>query len=673
MKAGIEQALREGDCSAVWEKIKEYEKARPKDYELFSYYTAYYLMCNDIDHALIYSERAIRINPFDLEANYNYAVCLDQHGDVAAAYDYYIRANYLLNYYQMDTLPKDVLEARVEELHRLALENGLQDDINYVDARFHYAIRDPFRNPGQDVIGKILMDTYHQAYYIGRNNSWYDAYFSPESNLDMIHAKCEIIPIDVFDYSCHAGGKGYRELLPVVLNPEDSEKKGNYILDTGISFEKAYEEPASKKWAYIPLEKEAYLETAFPAVFGRAIPLEQTRSADKKRLVLNIFIDSFNEKLIKEYGLKTLMPHTYRYFQNGTECTRYYSCSEYTLPSIATYWTGKLPSNHMNLLNEFRYDFMGDQKVLPEYFKDAGYVTAKIGGNDAVTPAQGYMRGMDRFIYQLASEGQTVKDVIMDTIEHLETFKETNQFVWMEIVDLHDVAGGFMRSLEVQAKVPLETRFIDNDIKTTVQQTRSQNREDIYIQELRKIDLYLSLMYHYLNENYADEELVVTLFSDHGTAFLVDNEEPFVSHQRTNIPLLVKAAGVMSGECDEVIQTTDYAAIVCRLANIPYALDESDGNLPRAFGGEHSRDFAFTQSIFLGDKYYAGVHGIDMHCYYETEHPTEAGFHIKTKNARLWAVNDAGEQLSEGVDLDFYRSYIEDKIGHLVIYERDEV
>ena len=117
------------------------------------------------------------------------------------------------------------------------------------------------------------------------------------------------------------------------------------------------------------------------------------------------------------------MPETFQYFSKGIICNNYYSGSEWTLPSIATYWTGKHSSHHMNLMEDYRFDFMKDSKVLAEYFHDAGYVTAKIGGNDAVTPWQGYIRGIDRFTYQYSSQAYRTKEVISDVIQQIETLR----------------------------------------------------------------------------------------------------------------------------------------------------------------------------------------------------------------------------------------------------------
>lgn len=668
LKKAIETALMNGDHAEALRVMKQYEEIHPKDFDLFSYYVSYYLTIGDGDAAYQCAKQAVRTNPFNIEANYNFAVCSELQGNLLDAYDYFIRTNHFQNKQEKQIIEKEELDSRVQALYDELQAAGKQQEVAFVDARFRYAVSDPFRSQSQEVVGSMIADTNQQYYYVGRYHSWYDAYFSPNSNRDVVHTKCEMFPLDAFETFYPVEPKGGPVLVPVVLNPDSNRKETNVLADVEITRKDAYADDARLKYSYIPVDKKACFATAYPAVFGRPIPLRQNRNPKKKRLVLNLFIDSLNEKIIKQYGMKKLMPNTKRFFEHGFSCNQYYSCSEYTLPSIATYWTGKQASRHMNLDNEFRWDFMGEQKNLAEYFKEAGYVTAKIGGNDAVTPTQGYIRGMDSFLFQMNAEGMTVKEVVSDTIEHLETFKETNQFVWLDIVDLHHVAGGFVRSMNIQSKVPLQARFIDNEINTTVKQSRSMNREQIYIAEMQKMDLYLSLLYQYLKENYQENEMIVTFFSDHGTAFLVDNDQPFISWQRTNVPLLIKAEGIKSGSCDEVIQATDYAGILCKLAGIPYDYTNTDGNLPVCMGGTEERKFAFSQSLFVGDPYVAGLHAPDFHVYYKTVKPVEQGFQIDVQNSKLWVVDHAGIDITEKVNVDEYRSIIEEMIAHLVKY-----
>lgn len=46
--------------------------------------------------------------------------------------------------------------------------------------------------------------------------------------------------------------------------------------------------------------------------------------------------------------------------------------------------------------------------------------------------------------------GARAEHEIINAIEHIETFKDTDQYLWMTVGDLHDIADGFDLSLAVQ-------------------------------------------------------------------------------------------------------------------------------------------------------------------------------------------------------------------------------
>ncbi|MDY3908391.1 MAG: sulfatase-like hydrolase/transferase [Eubacterium sp.] len=666
MKKQIENAIHIQDYRMAEEILENYEKVVPNDFELFSYKIAIYLGRGDLEHAYNVAKKAVQVNPFNVEANYNLATVAEAMKRLIEAFSYYIKTDYLQSNLQEKLISAEVLEQQIQGVFEQIQDNAqLLQQLNVNKYLHQYMIRDPFKSATADMVGTAVVDCWGQEYYAGRCDGWFEAYFEHEGNRDVMRAKCEFFPV------AHVGREFTAEkdmLVPVVLNYNLDEKETNCMVDVSGKLDSAYYENAFCKYSYIPTTKVQRFMSFKDAVWGRPIPLHETNK-ERKKLVLNIFVDSFNYSVIEKYGLDTLMPYTAKFFEKGANCTNYYSCSEFTLPSIATYWTGKHPSTHMNLSNEYRHNFMGDEVTFSELFQQAGYVTAKIGGNDSVTPAQGYIRGFDRFIYQANAEGLTVKEVVSDTLEHLRTFRDTDQFVWLDIVDLHHVAGGFMRSLEVQAGCPLETRYIDNEIDTTVKQTHSRNREIIFRKELEKIDFYLSILYSYIEENYKDEEIIISFFSDHGTAFIVEDDQPFVSDQRTHIPFFLRGSDV-KGEIDEIIETTDYAGIISALAGIPYSYENKDANLPKCFGGTQERQYAISQSIFIGDPYRIAFHAKDAHCYLETKNKIEEQYVIDLSDYDMWMVDADGKDIDDSEKREQYLGITKQKIGHLLKYKK---
>lgn len=87
------------------------------------------------------------------------------------------------------------------------------------------------------------------------------------------------------------------------------------------------------------------------------------------------------------------------------------------------------------------------------------------------------MQGVDQYVYQHQSMGARAEQEIMDVIEHLETFKETDQYLWMAVGDLHDVADGLDLSDAVQKNLTLEERELDELGVTSVKQNYSAKRQ----------------------------------------------------------------------------------------------------------------------------------------------------------------------------------------------------
>lgn len=669
MKQKLEQAILQQDIPEIESCLKCYEACNPTDFDLYSYKISLALLKEDFQSAYELAKTAITLNPFDLEANYNFMICARELEDYAAAYRSFLLIRLVQKRCEVPVVDNETLAAWEQEFQMLAAKNSdLKDEFTHIDQNHRYAMQDPFKNYDDSLCGKVLTCYNGQQYYVGLADNWYEAYFNFSYLKDPVHTKWELFPVAAISTDYDVPADLGKVLVPVCLNYDLTQEDTNYIIDAANAPTKFYLESAYEKYSYLPIENGAKLRTDYPAVFGSPIPLAQPDTKGRKKLVLSIFIDSFNYYLIKDLGLETLMPETYRYFSKGIICNNYYAGSEWTLPSIATYWTGKHSGHHMNLMEDYRFDFMKDAKVLAEYFHDAGYVTAKIGGNDAVTPWQGYIRGIDRFTYQYSSQSYRAKEVVSDVIQQIETFKDACQYIWFDFLDLHDIAGGFMCSLPVQSRLPLATRYIDNDIITTVKQSYSPNRREIYIQQLRELDFYLGILYQYLERNYKDEEIIISLFSDHGTAFMVEDEKPFLSEQRINVPFMLRGGNLSPQVSDEMIETTDYAAILCKLAGIPYHFEGTDANLPLTFGGKQERDYTFSQNIFPGDPYRAALHGKNFHFYMDSTVPVSPDLRIDLTNRNCLLTDSEGHPIQDEVLMKKYESIIEEEISHLLIY-----
>ncbi len=91
--------------------------------------------------------------------------------------------------------------------------------------------------------------------------------------------------------------------------------------------------------------------------------------------------------------------------------------------------------------------------TLTEYIKGKGYFTSKLDGDWRGIYSYGFARGCDQYVYQIQSMGARAEQEIINAIEHIEAFKDTDQYLWMTVGDLHDIADGYDLSLAVQKKI----------------------------------------------------------------------------------------------------------------------------------------------------------------------------------------------------------------------------
>jgi arylsulfatase A-like enzyme len=117
----------------------------------------------------------------------------------------------------------------------------------------------------------------------------------------------------------------------------------------------------------------------------------------------------FDSQHPTEPGRK-LTPNLDRFFAEGFHAPNGFSSSEWTLPASASFFTGKYASRHQMVNPVLPMRYKSDEKLLAEYFQQAGYQTLGLSCGSRLTPAFGSHRGFDRFIYHWANEGRTTFD-----------------------------------------------------------------------------------------------------------------------------------------------------------------------------------------------------------------------------------------------------------------------
>lgn len=338
------------------------------------------------------------------------------------------------------------------------------------------------------------------------------------------------------------------------------------------------------------------------------------------------------------------MPYTANFFHDGTVFNNFFCGSEFTYPSVPSYLTG-LRSTHHKMLNINAYfPISQDITLLPEIFNRNGYLTAKIG-NDT-TPQEGYLRGTDRYVFGYDNQHLKAPEIVNEIIDHIEAFKGTDLFIYSEFMDLHHVAGYWPLSIAVQANSPRYLSEVDNEGGSSLYQTYSPNRVEVYKCQLKYLDLHLEALYDYLRANYRKEDIVVALFSDHGNSFNMAQQTPIMSEDRINVPFMVYGGEVPAVQTYEFAESIDYRHIITKLAGIKDAsIDQDDGQLPKIFGGSSEKEWIFSQSLFPDRPYAATIISKHYRFYLQSSEMVQNDCRINLNNSAVMLLDSKGNKI----------------------------
>lgn len=672
MKQEIEKALNSGNLEEAKKLIEEYEMIHPKDYDLLSYKCIYFLYSGAFSEALNIAQLGVRRYPTSGEMYYNLAVVCEEMADYIEALKNYKISKQL--FIMTDTSVQKELEEdideRINKLNDIVMQitkNAIAEkDIVLMKKINSHISREEVaygknekstRDVHKTMVGKKYWITDDDERYIGAYRYPHTLYLK-DSVGDLTRWKGEFLKYTegkIFKVT----GEADEYLLPIA-----SDEPNLYLFnEEGI--EHLIDQGHEKQYRYYRVKNNTIVESKYKSYYGHPIPLGHSKK--RKKLVLNIFLDGLAQEVINGEDFKSLMPNTYEFFSKGAVCTNTYSASEWTFPSLATYASGLDTLGHMMFHNKIDGELPYDITTLAEYFKEQGYYTAKIDGDWRCIYSYGFARGIDQYVYQVQHMGTCVQQEVNDIIEHIESFKETDQYIWMTIGDLHDVADQLTLPICVQNKLTLEDREKEVQGETSVKQNYSEKKTVAYKEMIKYIDLMLANLFNYIERNYTDDEMLVSIFADHGQGYLVPPTEHFLSKYRTKVAFMFRGAECKSGKTDEIMSTTDYLPIMCKLAGIELKNENIQGNLPEYFGG-HKREYVLSESLHPKDKYCAVIRTDEYEIYFDNTEATGEDGRFVLGNYSIYGTMKDGSEIKDEELLHKFEKIFLSRIEPYIIY-----
>jgi hypothetical protein len=463
-------------------------------------------------------------------------------------------------------------------------------------------------------------------FFIEKERKYFAQIYSSEGNFELATAKrsylsciSEIIPGKIIS-SEYASKYEKGDVIPVSI-PSPTSESATGRLDISINGNKTILQELKKNsfhFIKIPQKSTVNLSSNSQLIVGDRIKNRKLKSKNK-RLIISLFVDGLASHTIED-KFETLMPCTSSYFSKGARFPNVISAGNWTLPACGSLHSGLYPINHgMNNPNNIMTLGEG-YRTLGENFQNLGYTTFQICSNFRKSPAYGYMRGFDRTLYK---SGMNCKETIFNTIEHLRAFSGSDNYVWMTLFDLHHFLGG-APDTSSQTLYSLDNfDFSEDKSKKSIFRGKDANKNRRYELEIKRIDFYLGILYDFITQNYEENEVVVSLCSDHGQRFLLENKWP-LSEEKVKVPIFFRGGGIIKTVNTDLFSTTDYLPTLLNLADMDkristrLQMDGSAINLRRSSVPCVKR-LAISESIFPGQTYKASLFSDNSTFYVESD------------------------------------------------------
>lgn len=675
LKDHIETYFQQEDYPSVLQLLTEYSSQCSNDRDLWFYECAYFLSTSDYSKALKIAQKCTRKFPTSYESYYYQASAYQAQGMILEALKSYKTSLFFLEYFKIDAykLNDDIqkqiseLETYLESMTDAAIRAN--DTTNLIDLSSYFERQKNIwgkweKSPRDDtslIVGNEYWVSDTDLRYIGIYRSPVQCFIGKE-NLSLIRTRGEFLNFCQRGTEVSITAPASTYLLPI------ASKQSNTI----HSFQTAEGTHTIMQvdplhFNYYRLTGNALIHSDHRAYYGYPIPLVHEKK--RKKLILSFFLDGLAQEVINGTDFKKLMPNTYHFFKKGTICTHAYSCSEWTFPSLATYESGLNTLNHMMFHNTIDGELPTDTPTLSEYIKRKGYYTSKFDGDWRCIYSYGFARGIDQYVYQIQSMGARAEQEVINIIEHLEAFKETDQYLWMSVGDLHDIADGLDLSVAVQKNLSLKDREYEDKGVTSVKQNYSSIKIQAYKENIHYLDMIFGFLYSYIENNYQDDDMIVSLFADHGQGYLVPPGKHFLSKERTNVAFMFRGANIKPIVSDEIISTADYLPIMCKLADIKLDNIPIDGQLPKIFGGEKERSYTITESLHPGDIYSAVANAKDYEIYFDNSEKTDDEGRFLLGDYKVYGYYKNGDSITDKDLLNRFSEIFLSRLEEHIIYQ----
>lgn len=267
-----------------------------------------------------------------------------------------------------------------------------------------------------------------------------------------------------------------------------------------------------------PLRPTLFLLLVAGALFAGCNGEPEPKSGPHQGPIVLITIDSLRADMAAPLGGPPgLTPAFNRFARQADWSGRAVSASSWTVPAMASLWTGFQPWRTANWSGD-RVVLPDEHTTLPEALKAAGYHTAAFRSNHWLQKQYGYAQGFDVFKY--LKEGGRAQEYLMK-------LQGGREFVWIHILPPHAPYikrdSLLPRLAGAPPNLPQKTRILDlqpyYDPAVPLPEEKEQEFRAMYALNTAWADELLGRMILALKRSGQWDDALVVVTSDHGEEF----------------------------------------------------------------------------------------------------------------------------------------------------------
>ncbi len=281
------------------------------------------------------------------------------------------------------------------------------------------------------------------------------------------------------------------------------------------------------------------------------------RSQERPHDVVVLVIDTLRADRLGSHGYAAAhTPVLDALAARGTRFAQAYAPSSWTVPSVASLMTSRLPSQH--LVTAFDSRLRDEELTIAERLRDAGFLAGGVTANWRLTKELGFAQGFLWWVPVLVepvTPGAYVRREALAWLDRSSSAARTRRLLYLQYMEPHTPFAPSPALLErfapeVSAEEALRISTEANTRLGGVTPERAALLSKLYDAEVAAVDAEIGLLFEGLEARGRLAKALVIVTADHGEEFLEHGKFGHgynLFNTTVHVPLIIAGPGVPAG------------------------------------------------------------------------------------------------------------------------------